>query len=79
MGELVSDYTPKTEEVLNCYIDSVESHVEPTNREELAAEFHRWLAEYRKSVIDEVEDHLVRRDQFTERTLNVIGDLRAKA
>lgn len=40
--------------------------------------FDRWLARYRESVIDEVEDHLVRRDQFTERTLDVIDELREK-
>lgn len=41
-------------------------------------QFDQWLAEYRESVIDEVEDHLVRRDQFTERTLIVIDELRGK-
>lgn len=41
-------------------------------------QFDEWLADYRESVIDEVEDHLVRRDQFTERTLTVIDELRGK-
>lgn len=36
----------------------------------------RIQAEARVAAIDEVEDHLVRRDCFTERTLNLISDLR---
>ncbi len=39
-------------------------------------DFDAWLESHRQSVIDEVEDHLVKRDQFTERTLSVIDELR---
>lgn len=49
-------WTPSTEEVRNCYIDSVESHVEPTNREELVAEFNRWLQGELQKARDSVWD-----------------------
>lgn len=73
MGELVSDPANLTTETIReRFADAY------GNYQNGLEDFDRWLARYRESVIDEVEDHLVRRDQFTERTLDVIDELREK-
>ncbi len=74
----MTEYTPITAEVRGAYRAWSDGQgdsyaAKPTWSGE---EFDRWLAQYRESVIDEVEDHLVLRDQFTERTLTVIDELR---
>lgn len=69
---------PTTDQVREKYAFQVLTTSDSSTREANRAEFNRWLSEYRESVIDEVEDHLVRRDQFTERTLTVIDELRGK-
>lgn len=78
MGELVSDYTPETGAIREAYLMWCADMDIEFDGSKCGAEFDRWLARYRESVIDEVEDHLVRRDQFTERTLDVIDELREK-
>lgn len=76
MGYLVSDYTPETGAIREAYLMWCADMDIDFNADKCLAEFCRWLARYRESVIDEVEDHLVRRDQFTEQTLDVIDELR---
>lgn len=73
----MNEYIPTTEEAIEIWAMPIPKESSPYY-EEAVEQFYRWQAKYRESVINEVEDHLVRRDQFTERTLTVIDELREK-
>lgn len=74
---MTDTYNPTTDQIRAAWVQKRWDHLKMLRGESIE-EFNGWLARYRESVIDEVEDHLVRRDQFTERTLDVIDELREK-
>lgn len=75
----MDDYTPTTEEVRESFASGVnfESRTPFLSGRK---QFNRWLAardaHIRATAINEVEEHLVRRDCFTERTFRMIDELR---
>ena len=76
------EYTPSTSGIRNAYLSYLEDHNYPGTHEEHLGGFYRWLKqEVDLAKIEGIQmaaEYLVRNDQFTMRTLDLLDELEAQ-